>query len=105
MVLPKQWDNRLVAVKVEDGSEYGRTGFCLDPVDLCASKAIAGREKDRVFVAALVEDGIVTATQILGRIDSYGIEWPDTYDADKDVALGRARNWLVGLEKFDDGRG
>ena len=105
VVLPKQWDNRLVAVKVEDGSEYGWTGFCLDPVDLCASKAIAGREKDRVFVAALVEDGIVTATQILGRIDTYGIEWPDTYDNDKDVALGRARNWLAGLEKFDDGRG
>jgi len=105
VVLPKQWDNRLVAVKVEDGSEYGRTGFCLDPVDLCASKAIAGREKDRVFVATLVENGILTATQILGRIDNYGIEWPDTYDADKDVALGRARNWLAGLEQFDDGCG
>ncbi|MGW5151921.1 hypothetical protein [Rhodococcus koreensis] len=105
VVLPRQWDNRLVAVKVEDGSEYGRTGFCLDPVDLCASKAIAGREKDRVFVAALVEDGIVTATQILGRIDNCGIEWPDAYDADRDVALGRARSWLAGLEEFGDGRG
>lgn len=57
VVLPKRWDNRLVAVTVEDGSEYGRTGFCLDPVDLCASKAIAGRAKDRVFVAALVDEG------------------------------------------------
>ena len=56
-------------------------------------------------MATLVEDGIVTATQILGRIDNYGIEWPDTYDADKDVALGRARNRLAGPGKFDDGRG
>ena len=56
-------------------------------------------------MATLVEDGIVTPTQILGRIDNYGIEWPDTYDADKDVALSRARNWLAGLEKIDDGRG
>nr|WP_271209452.1 hypothetical protein [Rhodococcus wratislaviensis] len=27
-------------------------------------------------MAALVEDGIVTPTQILGGIDNYGIEWP-----------------------------
>ncbi|MFD7012366.1 hypothetical protein [Rhodococcus jostii] len=58
-----------------------------------------------MFVAALVEDGIVTATQILGRIDNCGIEWPDAYDADRDVALGRARNWLADLEKSGDGRG
>ncbi|BAH47033.1 hypothetical protein ACH47B_32410 [Rhodococcus sp. NPDC019627] len=81
----------LVAVEVQDGSEYGRAGFCLDPVDLCASKAIAGREKDRVFVAALVEDGIVTATQILGGIDSYGIEWPDTYPVPRPQPWGDER--------------
>jgi hypothetical protein len=97
VVLPKHWEYRLVAVTVDDGSVYGRTGYCLDPVDLCASKAVAGREKDHVFVAKLVENGIVAPREILDRIDS-GIEWPDTYIHNRELTVERARNWLAHLE-------
>lgn len=103
VVLPKHWDNRLVAVTVDDGSVYGRTGYCLDPVDLCASKAVAGREKDHVFVSKLVENGIVTPREILDRIDR-GIEWPDTYTHNRELAVERARNWLEHLELRSDGQ-
>ncbi|NKR53093.1 hypothetical protein GS481_02845 [Rhodococcus hoagii] len=101
VVLPKHWDNRLVHFTVADGSSelYGRTGLCLDPVDLCVSKCIAGREKDHVFVEALIRDDIITPSEIVERIDKYGIEWPPTYDSDKDVAVERARNWLENVGK------
>ncbi|MFF0818616.1 hypothetical protein ACFYVR_26230 [Rhodococcus sp. NPDC003318] len=98
VILPRLWENRLVPVRVEDGSAYGRTGYCIDPVDLCVSKAIAGREKDRLFVSTLADSSIVTAAQILERIDRYGIEWPPTYTQDRDLALSRARSWLEHLD-------
>ncbi len=102
VVLPKHWDNRLVAVTVDDGSVYGRTGYCLDPIDLCASKALAGREKDHVFVSKLVENGIVTPREILDRIDR-GIEWPDSYTHNRELAVERARNWLEHLDSTSGG--
>ena len=91
-----------MAVTVDDGSVYGRTGYCLDPVDLCASKAVAGREKDRVFVSKLVESGIVTPREILDRIDG-GIEWPETYTHNRELAVDRARNWLAHLDSAPGG--
>ncbi|NKR30071.1 hypothetical protein GS966_25720 [Rhodococcus hoagii] len=99
VVLPRHWDSRLVHFTVADGSSelYGRTGLCLDPIDLCVSKCIAGRPKDHEFVAALVQDDIVTVPEILERIDKHGIEWPPTYDSDKDLAVERARSWLTHL--------
>lgn len=96
VVLPRGWENRLVHFAAEDGSgaEYGRTGLCLDPVDLCAAKTIAGRTKDHEFVSALIRDGIVGAVDILDRIAAVGIQWPAVYTDDRDLALTRATNWL-----------
>jgi len=95
VVLPKNWDNRLVHFVVDDdaSTRYGRTGLCLDPVDLCVSKTIAGREKDYEFVAALVTEQLVTATAIQDRIAS-GIDWPPTYTEDQERSLARAQSWL-----------
>ncbi|SNT40412.1 hypothetical protein [Rhodococcoides kyotonense] len=59
------------------------------------AKCIAGREKDHQFLSALIDEGIIAAEEIIERIDKYGIEWPDTYDLDKDLALTRARTWLA----------
>lgn len=96
VVLPNGWENRLVRFTADDGAgaEYGRTGLCLDPVDLCAAKTIAGRTKDHEFVSALIRDGIIDATDILDRITTVGIQWPDVYTDDRDLALTRATNWL-----------
>lgn len=96
VVLPHGWENRLVHFTTDDGSgaEYGRTGLCLDPVDLCAAKTIAGRPKDHEFVSALIRDGIIDATDVLDRITGAGIQWPAVYTEDRDLALTRATNWL-----------
>ncbi|MBY6414423.1 hypothetical protein HQ346_22630 [Rhodococcus sp. BP-252] len=100
VVLPNQWENRLVPFTVEDGSPepYGRTALCLDPIDLCVSKCIAGRSKDHQFVAALIRENIITTNEIIDRIDQYGIEWPQTYQSNRAMALTRARNWLKAVD-------
>lgn len=102
VALPTNWENRLVHFTVDDGLSplYERTGLCLDPIDLCASKALAGREKDREFVAALMTKNLVDAEQILDRIDG-GIDWPPGYRADSRIMLDRARSWL---KQFADHR-
>lgn len=100
VVLPTNWDNRLVHFVVDDdaSSLYGRTGLCLDPVDLCVAKTIAGREKDYEFVAALVAQQLVTAADIQARIAG-GIDWPTTYTEDKERSLARAQSWLEYLSR------
>lgn len=46
----------------------GATGQCLEAHDLAASKLVAYREKDRVFVATLLSEGLVDDQELLGRI-------------------------------------
>jgi hypothetical protein len=96
VVLPNGWENRLVRFTADDGSgaEYGRTGLCLDPVDLCVAKSMAGRTKDHEFVSALVREGIVGASDILDRIETAGIQWPAVYTDDRHLALTRTTRWL-----------
>lgn len=97
VVLPTNWDNRLVHFVVDDdaSSLYGRTGLCLDPVDLCVAKTIAGREKDYEFVAALVAKQLVTAADIQARIAG-GIDWPTTYTEDKERSSpGLRAGWSI----------
>jgi hypothetical protein len=60
------------------------TGSCLDEEDLCAAKLCAFREKDRNFVAALLEAGLVDAGVILKRLPS--VEERRRRDADRAVA-------------------
>ena len=98
VVLPVNWENRLVHFTVEDGASqlYGRTGLCLDPIDLCVSKTLAGRPKDREFVAALVNENIVDADALLRRLAG-GIDWPPGYLAESQTMLARARDWLEHL--------
>ncbi len=104
VVLPKRWGSRLVHFVVDDDASilYGRTGLCLDPVDLCVSKTIAGREKDREFVSALVAAALVSVADIGARIVG-GIEWPLTYTEDRTLALERATSWLASLPNAEGG--
>src|SRR5689334_23972622 len=43
--LPDGWRDRLVPLRNENTG--GVTGWCLDPYDLCVSKLLAGRPKDK----------------------------------------------------------
>ena len=58
-VLPDRWRDRLVKVQnASTAAPAGQpkfTGWCLDKEDLCVAKLCAFREKDRNFVAALLE--------------------------------------------------
>lgn len=66
-ILPAGWQDRLVKVQNEGTRQY--IGYCLDPCDLAASKLAAGREKDMAFVGGLLRHQVVTAEQLLGRIE------------------------------------
>ena len=51
-ILPSGWMARVH--RVQNAGTNGRVGYCLDVADLFMSKAVAGREKDRVFCSELL---------------------------------------------------
>lgn len=65
-ILPAGWRDRLVAIC--NANTDGKTGYCLEPHDLAASKLAAGRDKDRDFVAVLLEHAIVDPDVLRQRI-------------------------------------
>jgi len=89
-VLPKGWRERLVKVQNRNtAAPTGQpefTGWCLDKEDLCVAKLCALREKDRNFVAALLDADLVDAEVIASRLDTI----PDRYQANAE----RAASWL-----------
>ncbi len=73
-VLPDGWRDRLVKVQnantaAPDGQPQF-TGLCLDKEDLCAAKLVAFHKKDRNFVAALIEAGLVDPDVIVARLST-----------------------------------
>ncbi|BBY98346.1 hypothetical protein MFAL_18130 [Mycolicibacterium fallax] len=90
VLLPEGWDNRLVHFTAElSDQSYGVKGFCLEPHDLCVSKALAGREHDHVFVAELIKAELVDPQVILSRLQGT-ILWTPDYTHNKDLAVKRA---------------
>lgn len=66
-VLPAGWDERTVAA-CDLQRTRGHTGHCLEAHDLAASKLAARREKDRLFVATLLHEGLVNGEILLERV-------------------------------------
>lgn len=89
--LPARWRERLVKVQNENtAAPQGQpqfTGWCLDKEDLCVAKLCAFREKDRNFVAALLEAGAVEPSVIGQRLVSV--------DERHQPAAERAIAWLT----------
>lgn len=52
------------------------TGWCLDKEDLCVAKLIAFREKDRNFVAALLDVSLVNRDLTETRLSTVSEEHP-----------------------------
>lgn len=73
-ILPAGWRTRLVKVQNENTAAMSGapqyTGWCLDKEDLCVAKLCAFREKDRNFVTALLDAGLVDARVIADRLTS-----------------------------------
>lgn len=92
-VLPDGWRGRLVRVQNANAAapagEPRFTGWRLDKEDLCVAKLVALREKDRNFVAALVDADLVDPRVIASRLS--------TIPSQHDVASDRARTWLQSL--------
>lgn len=88
--LPQGWRARLVKVQnanTAPPSGHPRfTGWCLDKHDLCVAKLCAFREKDRNFVAALLDGGLVEAGVLRERLETV----PDPHGPSADIA----RDWL-----------
>lgn len=63
---PEGWRERLIPV--ESPATNKVTGLCVEPHDLCASKLLAGRDKDLKYVAALLRSGHVKVEVLIERL-------------------------------------
>jgi hypothetical protein len=66
-ILPRGWEDRLFPVVVK---RPGRvvTGYCLEVHDLAVAKYAAGREKDYVFLAVLINKGMLRKKELVNRV-------------------------------------
>lgn len=84
-ILPRGWRDRLVKVQNENtagpGGDPQYIGWCLDPADACIAKLCAFRDKDRSYVAALLDAGKVNVGIIVERLPEVPPEHLRTIDA------------------------
>ena len=67
-ILAPGWEQRVVRLSNENTN--GATGLCLNIHDLVVSKFAAGREKDREFNSALIQQGCVDKTELVKLANS-----------------------------------
>jgi hypothetical protein len=84
--LPAGWRDRLVLVETHSTAP-GR-GYLLDPHDCVVSKLVAGREKDHLFAAALIEHDLIDPSLLAERVR--------TIDATTSV-IRRVLHWLAAV--------
>jgi hypothetical protein len=65
-ILPSGWQERLVPIHTP--ATRGATGWCISVPDLVVSKYVAGRDKDRHYVRAVLAHGLVDAAEILALL-------------------------------------
>ena len=65
--LPEGWIERTIAVSHAVNTR-GNIGLCVEAHDLAASKLVAFREKDRLFVATLLSETLIDGGTLLDRI-------------------------------------
>lgn len=91
VILVDGWRDRLVKVQnantAAPSGEPRFTGWCLDKEDLCVAKLCAFRDKDRNFVAALLDAQLVDGDVITTRLRALSVTHR--------VATGRALAWLA----------
>lgn len=71
-ILPAGWKDRLVPLRNENTG--GATGWCLEVHDLAASKLIAGREKDIVFLRGLLRERLIQPETLLARTEALPVD-------------------------------
>jgi hypothetical protein len=73
-VLPDGWQGRTVPVPGQ--GPRPAMGYCVEGHDLAASKLVAFREKDRVFVRTLLVERMVVPEILIERIRALPLEEP-----------------------------
>ncbi len=71
-VLPDGWKGRLI--KVQSNGTNNKIGYCLEAHDIAASKAIAGREKDKEFVREMINLNLINPETLRERIIALPVE-------------------------------
>lgn len=66
--LPSGWRDRLVRFETE--ATEGARGWCLEPHDLALAKLVAWRDKDRAFVRALIDAGLLSCAILIERAET-----------------------------------
>ncbi len=67
-VLPRKWKNRLVHLQLER-NDTGIKAYCIEPHDLTVAKLAAARDKDHIFIRALLERGLLDHDTVRARIE------------------------------------
>ena len=91
-VLPEGWQYRLNQVR--DPVTLA-DGFCIDPLDLAASKTVAWREKDRDFLAAMLQQGLINTSDLQTRAAQIPQPRLDPYGLNHDILAQRVG--MIGL--------
>ncbi|MDP2401688.1 MAG: hypothetical protein Q8M66_06890 [Actinomycetota bacterium] len=72
----------------------GHTGLCIEAHDLAAAKLVAHREKDRVFVATLLNKNLIEGATLIARIARLPVS-----DTDRD----RLSRWVeITIEEISE---
>jgi len=70
--LPNGWKKR--TTKVQDYMDSNKIGWCVEAHDLAASKLIAFRDKDRVFVKRLLIEEMIDSSELINRLQLINTE-------------------------------
>lgn len=65
--LPSNWLQRVH--RVQNANTNNRIGYCLDVLDLFMAKAVAAREKDRIFCQALLKHRYVASADVMELVE------------------------------------
>jgi hypothetical protein len=90
--LPAGWRSRVC--RIQNEGTNGRVGYCLGVDDLFLSKAVAGREKDRVFCTALLQHHYVKPSRALDLASLMPVE-----HAEQRRLLATIRRWVKVLRE------
>ena len=74
--------------RIQNRNTQDRIGYCLDVVDLFLAKAVAAREKDRVFCIALLQYGYVNLEAALALVGDMPLDAKA-----RQVLRGTIRRW------------
>ena len=88
-ILPRRWEDRAIVLEGHPLFD-GAVAICPEVHDLCASKLMAFREKDRSWVEAAVTAGLADPATIARRLD--GI------DRDPGGTRSLASRWVKAME-------